>query len=557
MISIDQNSHSLWDTLPKLQALHAAGHRVSHFVEDIDVAFTSLGAHVAADDGATLGLARERFHRSGGADWGAALFYSDFLGRQACEIRTFEPYTGLKTNVLAKQLDRTVDELYDEFSPGDNWQLIGPSYVGDRRRHRTIGDLSVRETAPFLMEIIDRARANTLDSFPQADCQARTAQWFDIERQRMEALTEAGPARLVELYVRWLEDYYLWGANICLGQSSSLFGNGSSPCEILNLFTRDYDRAADLYNQALAECPVGLRPIKKAEGELPFFAVYEHDGHRVRGSVMREGADWIRTGDMTFRLDKDGRLPQEEMSKAGISGLAGKAILLVLQVRCGPNGHPLALPHRGSMYMPAAFRLQELLQQHGLLSWPVQPVFRIRFHFLDRLKEIQAVIRLPEHLRGYFGRSEIPASELGHNYNRLAGEAAGRLERFKDAGSRKAWQEEAMPDLSEELRQLDRRRRELAQSAPKGSEVRNIWQDIKLRNIEMLDALVRQVDRDLQVSQIEYWDSRGALLPWAVALGGMSFYNALIKGATIYEQQPSAMPPAAADQPQETHRPSL
>ena len=94
MFSIDQNSHSLWDALPKVQALAAAGHAVTHFIEDIDVAFTSMGAEV---DASPLRLVRERFHRSGGADWGAALFYSEFLGRQAVEVRQWEPYTGQKT----------------------------------------------------------------------------------------------------------------------------------------------------------------------------------------------------------------------------------------------------------------------------------------------------------------------------------------------------------------------------------------------------------------------------------------------------------------------------
>ncbi|MGB2824768.1 MAG: hypothetical protein WBF17_27600, partial [Phycisphaerae bacterium] len=73
MFSIDQNCHSLWDALPKLHALARRGRRVMHFNEDIDSAFTSLGSRIDADD---LRLARERFHHSGGADWGAALFYT-------------------------------------------------------------------------------------------------------------------------------------------------------------------------------------------------------------------------------------------------------------------------------------------------------------------------------------------------------------------------------------------------------------------------------------------------------------------------------------------------
>ena len=78
MLSIDQNCSSLWDAIPKLGALAAKGYPVAHYVEDIDVAFTSMGSGVGGDG---LKLDRERFHRSGGQDWGAAMFYSAFLGR--------------------------------------------------------------------------------------------------------------------------------------------------------------------------------------------------------------------------------------------------------------------------------------------------------------------------------------------------------------------------------------------------------------------------------------------------------------------------------------------
>ena len=141
MFSIDQNSHSLWDTLPKLQALQAAGTPASHYLEDIDVAFTALGAKA---DAPPLHIARERYHPSGGLDWGAALFYNDFLGRLPVELRQWEPMLDMKIAAVARQLDTSLEELYDRYAAGDNWMLIGSSYVGDKGHHRIIGDLSVR-----------------------------------------------------------------------------------------------------------------------------------------------------------------------------------------------------------------------------------------------------------------------------------------------------------------------------------------------------------------------------------------------------------------------------
>ncbi|MFB3893962.1 MAG: hypothetical protein ACE15C_18285 [Phycisphaerae bacterium] len=535
MFSIDQNSHSLWDALPKLQALAAAGHAVTHYIEDIDVAFTWLGAHV---DGDGLRLARERFHRSGGEDWGAALFYCQFLSRLPVEIRDWEPYTGLSTAALAHQLERTVDDLYDEFSPSDNWQLIGPSYIGDRDHHRTVGDLTTAECAPFVREILAKARADTLGAFPQADCRKRANEWFDDERRRLDSLLEQSPPRLVDLYRLWLSDL-LRGTSVKLDETSNLFAIDGERMDLLELFTADYARMAGLYNQALDETRVGLRRLRVERGELPFFAAYTHHGHAVRSPVHLDGRQVV-TGDMRFTLDGDGRLPRREMSAAGIRCLAGKAILLVIQARGGPRGQPLALPYRGSMYMPASHRfLAHIRQTAGRLP-AIQPVFRVRFRFLDRLRGLDTVICLPPHIRGYFGRTEVPARELGENWQAISDQARRRLESFRDAAFRKRWQEEAFADIASEIATLDARRRELAAVDPKGAdflEKRRVWKDIKLRKTVMLDGLLRQIAADWQARDIDHWDSRGALLPWSVALGGKAFYDDLIANAQIYEER--------------------
>ena len=176
LISIDQNCHTLWDVLPKLQALAHGGHSVQHCIEDIDVAFTSIGAQVGDDK---MHVAPERFYRSGAADWGAAMFYFSFLGRQPVEIRQFEQFTGLKTKLLAGKLGCSVDDLYDRFSPSDNWQLIGTSYFQNRDLHRVIGDLDISQTGGFLSEIMDIARDDMLKTFPSDESRQRVESWID------------------------------------------------------------------------------------------------------------------------------------------------------------------------------------------------------------------------------------------------------------------------------------------------------------------------------------------------------------------------------------------
>jgi len=537
MFSIDQNCHSLWDVLPKLHALASRGYKVTHFVEDIDVAFTSLGS---GPGGGQLRLERERFHRSGGADWGAALFYSEFLGRLPVEIRDWEPLTGMKTNALAKQLGRTVDELFDEFSPSDNWQLIGPSYIGDHRHHRVIGDLTVAETAEFLRRILEKAREDMLKAFPQRDSQQRLQRWFSRETELLEGLlTEHAEGRLVELYRAWLRSYL--DETVHLNLTSNLFAVGERPehTALLEAFLADYELAAGLYNEAVEATDVRLRPLRTKDGELPFFAVLEHQGHRVRtGVFLRDGG--MAIGDRTFKGNRGGRIPAADLRAAGVRCLAGKAILLVIAARLGPNGEALALPYRGSLYMPAAHRLAENLSKHGLLPGKLRPIMRVRFHLLDRLASLSTRIRLPAHLAPSFGTDELPASEFAANYRELAKAAAGRLDKMADPDARRRWRQASFPKLLESIDELDRRRRDLVAAGSAPEQVRRLWEESKALQRQLLDRTLRQIAADYQLRDLDYWDSRGALLPWSVALGGKGFYDELISQAEIYEDPPQS-----------------
>ena len=537
MFTIDQNCHTLWDVVPKLHALIGRGVKVHHFIEDLDVAFAAPGAAVGDQE---LRLAKERFHRSGGADWGAAIFYSEFLGRLPVEIREWEALTGLKTGALARQLGRSVDDLYDEFSPGDNWQLIGSSYVGDRDHHRLIGDLSVAEVADFLQETFAKARADMLSAFPSKDSQDRLKEWLTVEQRRLSRLLrEHSQARLVDLYGQWMRE--VLGDSVRLDLLSSLFDCAAEGVgtELAEVFLTDYDLAAGLYNEAIDEASVGLRPLRVKDGELPFFATLEHQGRLVRTSVyLRDGG--IAVGDRLVPLADGRRMPVGRLRAAGVRCLVGKAALLVLQVRSGPRGRALALPYRGSLYMPAAHLLAEKLSKAGLLRGGLKPLLRVRFCLLDRMRSIKTPIRLPEHLAACFGRQEIPAYLLGEDYRELARQATERLEMFADPDGRRRWQRQEFADQFARVDQLDLRRRDLASSDPKGPEIRAVWQQIKSLQVDILDATVRRISREYQISRIDYWDSRGALWPWCIGLGGQKFYREVVERAQVYEEPAEA-----------------
>ncbi|MEI7837604.1 MAG: hypothetical protein WCK05_14485, partial [Planctomycetota bacterium] len=492
MFSIDQNCHPLWDVLPKLQALALRGGRCTHFIEDIDTAFTAIGAGLGGEH---LRLARERFYYRGGADWGAALFYSDFLGRLPVDLRDWEPFTGRSVNVLARELGRTSEELYDAWSPGDNWQLIGSSYVGDREHHRVIGDLSVAECAPFLRELLEKARLDLAARFPAPDSRDRVAAWLGPQQALLERLLarHAG-GLLVALYRDWMGESL--GHQTTLALTSDLFDPAASPLrtKLLEIFLADYPRAAGLYNRAIAESGQPLHPLATDAGELPFFATLTHQGHLCRTGAFLEG-DALRLGDQRFVIS-GGKIPVDALRKAGVRCLAGKAILLVLQARLTPDGAPLAMPYRGSLYTPAAHRLADLLAEASLLPAPLAPIRRVRFHLLDRLSQLQTPISLPPHLHSLFGRSQLPACGFAEAWSSLSLSASSRLESFRTPAGRLDWHRAQHPADSSRLAALDARRRQLAAENPKAPEIRGLWNEVKTLQASLLPKLIDQIALD-------------------------------------------------------------
>jgi hypothetical protein len=197
----------------------------------------------------------------------------------------------------------------------------------------------------------------------------------------------------------------------------------------------------------------------------------------------------------------------------------------------------LALPHRGSVYMPAAQQLVGLLRREGVLTGEVRPLVRVRFCLLDRIRSLDTVIHLPDHLAGCFGAAEVPARRLGERWADLAREARERLERFKTDEGQRTWQRESQGMLASEIDRLDARRRELASREPKSPALREVWKRLKPLHRDLTDATLRQIARDWQVAQLDYWDGRGAIWPWCVALGGQEFYNQVIAQAEITREE--------------------
>ncbi len=147
----------------------------------------------------------------------------------------------------------------------------------------------------FAQVLCDRhTGVDMAERFPERASQERLREWFVAEEARLGRLLEAHRCgSLVELYEAWMAEHLVGeaGQGVRLGLSSSLFACEADKARValLEVFVKDYERAAALYNEALAETDSDLHPLRAAQGELPFFAVQEFQGRLVRTAAHLEG----------------------------------------------------------------------------------------------------------------------------------------------------------------------------------------------------------------------------------------------------------------------------
>ena len=537
-VSIDQNSHPLWDTLPKLNALEARGVSGTHLLEDIDVAFTRHGASPGDDN---LEIIPERYYRGGTSDWGATLFYTRILGRNPLDARDLEPYTGLSTKALARQLDLTVDELYDRYSVSDNWQMVGSSYIDDTRQaHRVIGDLTINETAEHIFSLLTLAQDDLLATFPENDARQRITSFFNQETARVtEIIRKRSPdAALVDLYRDWISAHT---STVNYGLTSERFAIHRPEIEndpLLLYFLNDYEAASGFYNEAIQETDSALNQLSTQSGDLPFFAVWKKQGVFFRTALAIDGRTLI-AGDHEWKLrdtSKGRRLPVDKMTKAGVCGIAGKALLLVLQARLAPAGDSLALPYRGSSYMPTARLLEQKLQARNILASPVKPVYRIKLNFLQSLRRARTILQLPPHLARSFGETEIRAVDFADQLETVLTRNQAFLDTCLKDDGRQTLMGELTPALEEKAAALDTRRKEVARNPETRHLASGMWDEVKKIRKEQWETFIDTVVARIHTADLDYFNSRGAVYPWSLAIGGQAHYDKVISEAEIYEE---------------------
>lgn len=523
-ISIDQNSNPLWDVVPKLQALAQNGHHGIHCIEDVDVAFTRRGAD--ADDH-TMQIAPERFYRGGVTDWGATLFYSDFLGRTPADPRQLEQLVGLSLKSLGKRLDTDVDGIYERFGDSDNHQLVGPSYLQDRNRHRTIGDLTIAEITPHLNTMLNHAENDILTRFPSVNAKSRTAEWFAKQRAFIQHTSEqlGQHAPLTALYNQWLR-IFIPNKNVQTDLTSRLFEPRpeNANLAIFDTCIRNHHDFCDAYNAAIDATGEHLTKLKPERGDLPFFAVWNVDNRTFRTECRLDGNRLV-TPIATTTIDQNPTRNLARLREHGLRALVGKALVLVLQVRMKPQGAPLALPENGSLYMPTAHRLECELRKRGLLKTELHPVLRVKLGFLDRLAHSGETLTLPEWMQRRTGHSEMTAKKFAEYWRDGQRQAREELEKASHEQGRNTLENILFPNLSKLIEELENKRRQMAQNPETRHRASELWEQIKPLETERMQQFCLRMMDNIHMTNLEYWNSRGATLPWAIAAGGQKWYE--------------------------------
>lgn len=537
-ISIDQNSHPLWDPLPKLQALGEKGWSGVHYIEDLDTAFTRRGAMPGQD---SLELAPERLYRDGTSDWGAALFYSAFIGRAPIDPRQLEPYLGLTVKKISRKLDLSVDQFYEKYAVSDNWQLIGSSYLFDRYSHRVIGDLKIGEIKCFLDELMVRAQRDLEVSFPEKSSKRRIGEWFDTESASLrKIIADDNQQSLPDFYKKWLR--FRLSRNIRCDRALNLFGFGEksddklSGNSLLSLFLTDYSLLAETYNRAIQETGEGVNRLDVKNGELPFFSVWRRGGRMFR-TPMKLVDQSLICGETYWRLTKGKEPPWREMRREGLVSIAGKALILVLEARNKRTGAPLALPEQGSLYMPAAHTFQRYLAELGFQAAETYPILRVKLSFLTHLQDVkESVVRPPEYIRNRLACDTVETAELARRLAELREEAQQELAAARSDEGRERLRSQLDPEADREIKELEGRRRELARQPETRADASELWDKIKALEKGRWYKMTQRLSDDLHLSNVDYWNSRGAILPWSIAAGGPDLYDKIIKQAEIREE---------------------
>jgi hypothetical protein len=142
-------------------------------------------------------------------------------------------------------------------------------------------------------------------------------------------------------------------------------------------------------------------------------------------------------------------------------------------------------------------------------------------------------VRLPPYLHRAFGCAECAASTLADRFYQVRDRARHRLEQAsQEEGRQRLWREWA-PKQFAERDALEERRRELGRNPETRDQAPALWEQIKQLDADILAERIERLVETVHCSRLDFWNSRGAILPWAVAVAGEELYHDIVNQAEI------------------------
>jgi len=534
----DQNCSPFWDTWPKVEFLAKSGHNLLQIIHDTDILYRG---HSRKNSYHIKWL---HLKHDGSSYYSPNLFYYRFLGRHnPFPVDKLESYTGLKLSKISALLNLSIENLYEKFGAYDKLALLG----GDSKKngYRIAAGIKLSETYQSFEEFLDLIEEDMHEFVVTTDQKDNLIDVLNIWRAEVQAINEKNPnITISELFSLWMQSKFT--KNVTFVGCSDYFRvipENKNRFTFFLDFVRGYHEYAECYNKALEINNSVISKLDIFKGELPFYVIRNIEGQLLRFPIFLENGNLV-IQDQILNLPlvtwEDLLSWCEEMR---VECLIGKAIPLMMQLRDGNYGVPMVMPKLGSPYTAIVDSYSKLLGERFI---GIKDVSLVDFQIFDALQKANFSFRLPLFLQEIFKKEIVHCKLFVEQlpfYIREANRVLDECKRNPQLTMR-----EFYPSLTRNLADLEQKRTSqgliLAKIPKRTSEYQH--EMVKYFEIkssyskiyrEYVNKLCQLLVNQWHVSQLNYFNNRGAFELWSKTLGGINLYQSIIDHTILVSQK--------------------
>lgn|GEM_PF-4263274 len=402
-ISGDQSI--LWDALLKLSVLSARGLRTEHSVHTADLFCRAAPGTKRPTVSREAYTADDNINR-----WCASAKCSTFLGRKPIHPREFRQ-RGVNFSRIAKFLNLPLNDAVEMLTASDWHGITLPDRENQVAHHIPIRDLFDSEnTFVKLREIIRKDFQSSLDQSYAAQALKVFDHIFNLKLHHDKSWAEGSTEMM-----RVAPNGARWDPNMIQISTTIDDFHDVHNQPLLRLCLQNYQKMLSCYNAAATIPGENLVPL--ADGELPFYAVIRKGNKLERCDLKYQPNDTIESLIKTVQIAK----------QAQVEAIIGKAIPLTIDLSIAAS---IVLPEKGSAYIAQAMHFARLFSESIGVDLKMHPIYRLHFHALDALEDVEAQLRLPEYLRQAFDTEWISGKTFAAQWRSVVSQAEQKIERL-------------------------------------------------------------------------------------------------------------------------------